>query len=301
MTSAITPNSPIARIRISKFVIVESLESHETKTGRITADLLNELVAEHAPVLKVQYEVCDSVAEFRTLVQSLAKEAFAGHEAPVLHLECHGSESYGIEFANGSCMAWDDLAETLNVLNVATSFNLLIVLAACYGGHLMGEMTAIRPAPCWGVVAPTKTIDPSDILRGFRTYYKTLLETGDAGHAAKQLADIPVSSGEWFAQLAQTWFEKMVIEYIESHCNRYAAKARARDMAAMLRSEGVKTSCDAILESLRQTHRLNFIGKYFDTYFSTSQIPGANERFSTTRDRIAARIQEMRSTGKYYI
>jgi hypothetical protein len=291
----------MARIRISKFVIVESLESHEVKTGRLLAYQLDEYVAEYAPALKVQYEVCNSGIEFRTLVDSLVKEAVDGQEVPVLHLECHGSASDGIEFANGSSMAWDDLAGTLNVLNIATSFNLLIVLAACYGGHLMGEISAIRPAPCWGVVAPTNTVDPSDILRGFRTYYKTLLETGDAGYAAEQLSDIPISNGKWFAQPAQTWFEKMVFEFLETHCNKSAAKASARILVAKLRAEGFKTSCDAILENYRQINRTNLGGKYFDKFFSTNQIPEANERFSKTRDRIAIRIKEMRATGKYCI
>lgn len=291
----------MSRIRISKFVIVESLENHEVKTGRLLANQLVEYVAEHAPVLKVQYEVCNSAAEFRTLFQTLVNEAVDGQEVPVLHLECHGSASDGLEFANGSSMAWDDLARTLNVLNVATSFNLLIVLAACYGGHLMGEITAIRPAPCWGVVAPTDTVDPSEILRGFRTYYKTLLETGDAGYAARQLSDIPVSSGEWFAKSAQTWFEEMVFEFMETQCKKTATKANARILVAKLRAKGVKTSCDAILENYRLLNRTNFEGKYFDTFFSTNQIPDANERFSITRDRIAIRIKEMRATGKYCI
>jgi hypothetical protein len=285
---------------VSKLVIVESLESHEPKTGRITADLLESLVAEYASTLRVQFETCDSAADFRSLVQSLAEEAFAGLEAPVLHLECHGSESHGLEFANGSCMAWDDLAEVLNTLNIATSFNLLVVLAACYGGQLLGEITAIRPAPCWCVVAPTQTVDPSDILRGFRTYYATLLKTGDAGHAAQQLSSISVSSGEWFVQPAQTWFERLVVDYARTHYNRSAAKARARAMTAKLRSEGTNTSCDAMLEILRRQHRSDLTGKYFDTYFSTGRIPGSAERFSATRERVATRLQEMRATGRYF-
>lgn len=301
MSSENTFTYPVARIRVSKLVIVESLEAHEVETGRITADLLEVLVAEHAPTLRVQYEKCDSAIAFRSLVQSLAEEAYAGREAPVLHLECHGSESMGLEFANGSCIAWDDLAETLNVLNVATSFNLLIILAACYGGQLLGEITAIRPAPCWCVVAPTRTVDPADVLRGFRTYYATLLKTGDAGHAAKQLSEVPVSSGEWFVQPAQTWFERLVVDYAETHCNRSAAKNRARAMVAKLRSEGVNTSCDSMLENLRRQHRSDLTGKHFDTYFSTSLIPGSAERFSVTRERVAARLQELRATGRYFV
>ena len=84
------PKYPVTKIRVSKIVVVESLESDEPRTGHITSCLLETLVADYAPILKVQYEQCETADDFRTLVRTLTEEAFSGREVPVLHLECNG-------------------------------------------------------------------------------------------------------------------------------------------------------------------------------------------------------------------
>lgn len=56
-------NSATAGFRLTKFVIVESLEPHEVKTGKILFELPQTLVGEHTPELDVEYRTCENVIE----------------------------------------------------------------------------------------------------------------------------------------------------------------------------------------------------------------------------------------------
>ena len=261
------------RFRITKIVIVESLEAKEVKTGQILSDLLQSLVAEHAPQLRVQYESCDSVVEFKQLILILANEARLGLEAPILHMECHGGSQIGLEFANGSSIAWEDLAQVLSDLNIASSFNLLVVLSACYGGQLLGEVLAFKAAPCWCIVAPSEAINDPDAIGGFRTFYFTLITTRDVGIAASALASTAPSEGYWFTQFSHLWFEQHVIDFIESHCTKSAVRKRAKLLYYRTVKDGHRASVDGIIEKFRREHQQVFTGLYFETFFCTDRIP----------------------------
>ena len=290
-----------AGFRLTKFVIIESLEAHEVKTGKILAELLKTLVCEHAPELKIEYRTCDNVSEFRQLLLELTSEATQQGHAPVLHIECHGSKSDGLEFANGSILSWPDLAAGLTELNVASQFNLLAVLSACFGGYLLGEITALAPAACWCVVAPTLTIDPAESMRGFRIFYTTLLSVGDAGKAAAELQKTALSEGDWFAQLAQLWFERLLLSYVESHCTTEAIRFRAKRMYRRARAEGIAGSVGGFARRLKKQHQQVLTGKYFEVFFCTDRVPTSTTRFAHVRERMTKKLAALRATGLYEI
>lgn len=294
-------NLPTAGFRLTKFVVVESLESHEVKTGKLLADQLQTLVSEHAPELDVEYITCENVIEFRQILANLTQEAKERKAIPVLHVECHGSTSEGLEFANGSSLGWVELASILTELNIATEFNLLAVLSACFGGYLLGEISAITPAAFWCIVAPTLTIDPADAMRGFRIFYRTLFVTGDAGIAATQLVRTRLTEGEWFAQLAQLWFERLVLGYVETHCTPKAARTRATGLYRRLRANGQSASIGGLIRQLKQRNRSDLTGKYFDIFFCTERVPSAANRFAAVRERVHRKLATLRTSGRYVI
>jgi hypothetical protein len=284
---------------LTKFVVVESLEAHEVKTGEILADHLRGLVADHALGLAVEYKLCESAGEFRKILRELAREAQELGHLPVLHVECHGSKSDGLEFANGSLMSWPDLAAELTELNIATQFNLLAALSACFGGYLLGEITALKPTACWCIIAPTEIIDPAEAMRGFRLFYTQLLHLKDAGKATAALRATLLSQGEWFSQLAQLWFERLIVDYAMSHCTFEAVRKRAKRMYRRAREEGLPGGIGSFARRLRSQHRDVLTGRYFEVFFCTDRIPSSRDRFEHVRSRVEQKLNELRGSGKY--
>ena len=285
----------------TKVVIVQSLESHEIETGRIHSDYIDAQMREHNSIVPVELIICSSSIEFLQILERLIKDARLHDEIPLLHVECHGSPTEGLEFENGSTLTWPEVAAVLLRLNIVTGFNLLTVFSACFGAYFLGQMGAINPAPCWCVVAPTESVDPGEILQGFRVFYSTFFHHADAGEAVSALARIHLSNGRWFGQFAELWFEKLVISYIEVHCTKDAVRKRATQLYRQLLQEGHRKSIGHLTRVLRQRNRSSLLQDYFDRYFITDQLPGNCQRFAGARTRLHAKISELRSSGKFVL
>jgi hypothetical protein len=286
---------------LSEIVVVESLEPHEAPTGAILVKTLDGLIGELAPNLRVTHWPCESALEFRAQMQQLADRARKSGVRPLLHIEAHGSEAGGLEFANGSSLSWDDLGLLLTELNVATQFNLFVVVAACYGAHLVSQFSPLSPAPAWGIVAPTRSVDPGELLRGFRSFYGCLLRTKDATLATTILEDGNLSEGHWFSEMAEDWFGLLVTNYIKENLSHRAVRNWARSLSRRMRGQGYRAGVGSVTRQLRTQHATTLSGKYFDAFFCVGRVPGAEARFEAVRERLQRSIASLRATGLYML
>lgn len=284
----------------NRIVIIQSLESFETETGKILSEFIlgeQEIAAINLPVEVIS---CGYVAEFLRIVQKLTSEAASG-SIPLLHVECHGDPIQGLEFENGSMLSWEDVSGALLALNIASGFNLLSVFSACFGAHFLGQMGAITAAPCWCMVAPTKTVDPGEVLAGFRAFYTALFRVRDIGNAVNAIGRSRLSRGRWLSEFAEVWFQTVVTGYVKDYCNKLAALKRARKIYRQLKGNGQYESIGAILRLLRKRNRQSLVQEYFNVYFVTNQIPENITRFENARQRVKAELSKLRSTGQYII
>lgn len=284
---------------LSEVVVVESLEPNEARTGAILSRTLEGLMAELAPNLKVTLWPCESALEFRSQLQHLADRSRNHGDRPLLHIEAHGSEAWGLEFANGSTLSWGDLGELLTELNVATQFNLLVVVAACYGAHLASQFSPVSPAPAWGIVAPTQSVDPGELLGGFRSFYECLLRTKDASLATDLLEGVSLSEGIWFSEMAEDWFGILVTSYIKEHLGHSAFRDWSKSLSRRMHGLGLRAGVGSVTRQLRAQHASSLTGKYFDAFFCIGRVPGAEARFAEVRERLKANIASLRATGLY--
>ena len=207
----------------------------------------------------------------------------------------------GLELANGSCMPWAELSNLFVELNQATGFNLLVVLSACYAGHFLSRLLTFEPAPFWMMLAPTETIDPAEILRGFRKFYSELISSRDIGKAMQSLSSVALEEGHWFAQNAEQWFERMTADYVKNHCNVRVARARVNSNYAKLKAEGHQMPMKEVKRHFKKANKDALLGTHFDKYFMTSAIPRNAFRFQLTKRRLTVKLEAMRSTGQYWI
>ena len=289
-----------AGLTITKIVIIESLESHERKTGQILAGHLEAEVARLSLHIEIDFRTCWSAIEFRRILELLRDEAEDGH-VPVIHVECHGDRDDGLEFENGSNLPWEELAAALVPINVVTGFNLLVSVSACFGGYFVGMMGAIKPSPVYAVVAPTDTVRPSELLAGFLIFYTTFLETLDAGKAERKLTQQRLSSGRWFSQVAELWFERVVLGYARTYCSKKATRKRAGKLYRKLKKGGRASHVGNLKRQLKKRNRESLLKDYFSQYFMVEKIPPNAVRFSPTRARMQRALEDLRGTGKYVL
>jgi len=288
-----------AGFRFSRVVVVESLEAHEFASGtRLVEYLQTQLGGLEAslPVVRVS---CESAIEFRDTMSRLTAEAARG-EIPLLHVECHGDEGFGLEFSNGSTLGWEELSLVLERLNRATHLNLVAVFAACFGAHFAAQLVPLRGAPCFALIAPTHTVDAGEILGSFREFYTTLFRSLDAGQAAAAVVKRGLSTGTWFADTAERWFVTMITTYVQTHVTWDAMIARAESIRSKVPPEARPGRARA-LRQLRKAQQQELRENYFKTYFLVAEFPHHEARFCEAQRRLTSALDEFAQTGRYVL
>lgn len=300
MGTGATPFS-LAKGWMTHVVVIESLEEDEPRTGKVLADFLGPLDERAACGVGVAYMTCEHRGEFIEMIGGLIRAAVDQKACPVLHIECHGDEVHGLQFANGSEMPWRELAEVLAALNRATGFNLLVVVSACYGGHLLSELVCGHPAPCLALIGPTDEVSPSDIMAGFMRFYRKLFASLNASQAVAALRSVPLASGEWFVEHAERWYPILALGYVEKHCTRAATRARALAVWRQLQTDGKDVPKKSLKQGFTRSSREDLTGDMFDRYFMLDSHPNNRSRFEQTRRLMEGELASLRKTGRYSV
>jgi hypothetical protein len=301
-TNANAPGTRAKKVRVgftfSQVLIIESLPAGEVRTGGVLAETLRPIIDEHSPEIAVELLVVDGSEKFQNVLIALGKAAPTGHR-PVLHVECHGSQAHGLVFADGSVLSWDAFGNLLTDLNVATQFNLLSVVSACFGAHLLGQFSPVRPAPAWCIIAPTEEVFSSELMAGFRQFYAELFATSDAGKATDTILRTTLSSGTWFAKLAEDWYEDVVVQFIEKQCTHDAMHRWAKSAHRKAKRRGLEMNLKDTRRGLVDQVNAGVSSKYFDRFFCVDRLPNNVVRFETARTRVVEHVERLRATGRY--
>jgi hypothetical protein len=270
----------------NRLVVIQSLEDHETQTGKILHDFLTPRLPEGCDI---EFQPCESAIGFTAIIERLIAET-AGGVLPIVHIETHGDKTTGLEFANGSMLSWDELSSSLSRLNIATGFNFMVTCAACFGMFLMSKMNMNRSAVCYCILAPTDLVDPSELLGGFREFYVTFFGCMDAGKASSAMQSQKLQNGAWFGKAADAWYEQMIVAYAEKAADPELHAENLTIIAAGL-GQSSQHSREDIERYLRTKQRMFLNEEAFHTFFCTNDLPANIERFDTTRRNAALQLQ----------
>lgn len=282
--------------KFTKVVVIQSLSDEDPKTGKHVVEYINGLEECNGIAELVE---CSSATQFLNHLRTLEEE-IRGGKIPLLHVECHGHLDKGLFFADKSSLSWQELVTLLRKINQLTRFNLVAVFSACFGGYFLSHTGAIEASPFWAFVAPTSTVDDSEIMRGFRVFYSTLFHEKDVGKAAAALRREELSYGSWFGESAEKWFLRVVIGYVKTHCNAQATLTRTRIMYRTLRSSGVQTGIGRLKRTITQKNRA-MIPVYFDRFFMTQEFPENKIRFAAAKRELENQISKLKSRNTYSI
>ncbi len=142
--------------RFNSVAILDAIPEGELNTARRLREDLEVVAASLQVRLIIQYFRIETVAHLTDCIDSLLTSLGESGIMPMIHFEGHGySDENRIASASGEPCTWEQLKELITPLNAAMGLNLLLVLAACYGGSFVRAIRTTDRAPVWGLIGPT--------------------------------------------------------------------------------------------------------------------------------------------------
>src|SRR5207253_2783325 len=120
-----------------------------------------------------------------------------GRHSPILHIETHGNPD-GIELTSGEFLRWAEFRQEFIAINVASNINLLIVLAACNGAHLLEIIQPTDRAPVRAIIGPNRVLYPAEVKKGTLALYRTLFKTKNLVSAFDEMNEAVASDQKTF-------------------------------------------------------------------------------------------------------
>lgn len=289
-----------AEISINKIIIIESLKPKDLLTGSHLREYLKELGASPASGLPpVEFITIGREDEFVRYIESLIEDAKTNHVRPLIHLELHGGFD-GLQFTDDSELLYKDLLALLIELNVATSFNLAMFVAACFSAYLKKSYVDDwdeNPAPFAFMAGFNNKIGEDDILPSTELFYKTLADEKNFGKAALVLKNTKI--GSWDCMFAEVYYIETLKSFIKLQCRKQTVRQRAHGIKQT--DKGSQAECRDIKRLLLKQHRDFLEFKFFENFFAVKQFPAHQTKFKYIKDLGNMEVAKLRGTQQYLI
>jgi hypothetical protein len=272
-------------VNFSRIVIIQSLLSNDESTGTKLHEDLETLNAFHDLGLEIDLINVHKSHELIEALNNIACRAREDGLNPLIHLEIHGSDdATGLVLSSEDYVSWKDIKDPLTEINIACKLNLIVILAVCYGAHLMQIIQPTDRAPCWGLIGPSEKIESGLILKSFYEFYRTLIETGSGYKAIKALAKVNEQSrlnSKYNFTNAEYFFKTVYLRYKEEECSPDAIARRARRMYRKLKKEqGVGIRSVGQLKRHLIKSQEEYFYKYTNIFFMCDLYEENRSRFN---------------------
>lgn len=270
----------MSEFTFTRVSIIQALVG-EFESGKHLKHYIDGLRDDHPELPPVDFVNVRNKDDFLTELTSLTSLAEKSGEQPILHIEAHGLKNErGLIFPDGSVLDWLDLAPALAKLNRATDFNLLVCVAACFGGHFLEGVNPLHPSPCLGLLGPTELTDGAELLGSFRGFYRELLIREDANAGLTALLNHRLNAGGFLVVNASEWYVKLSKGYLAHGCTTDMLKQRAEGIREQMEDEDKPVPPMPELLEIGRSNARNFLDRSFGAFFMTDDIPANVHRFS---------------------
>lgn len=209
----------------NKIWVIESLPSGEMRTGKNLFENQLENAKQVQQGLVIDFADPITKCELFDALGEIRNEALSG-TYPIIHFDCHGCEN-GLETASGELVKWDEIREILIEINRSTRLNLMIVIAACNGAHLIKTSTKLDAAPFWAIIGPKKKVSAGHIQDNFGRFYESFLSDLDGDKAINILNEGAGRQDRVYHFLsAAGLFSRAYRAYYSNHCIGKGKKER---------------------------------------------------------------------------
>lgn len=262
----------------NRLLIVESLTERDFPSGSQLRDRLNGMSGDFPAGLSIEFTTVLSVVDFLSLIDEEVVRATGG-DYPILHIEVHGREDKkGLVFSDGSFLDWSGLADALRKLNKATGFNLLIAVAACFGGYSLGMVKPGAPAPCCALIGPSDKIYGDELLGNFSAFYSEFLKNLHGETAIAALKKNVLTAGRFETVSAPDWFFRIIKDYLLNHCTRDRLLERSRVIQRSYKANKASVTQKVMLDIISKRND-KVVTEYYRTFFMLDDIPSNAHRY----------------------
>lgn len=271
--------------RFNSIAILDAIPNGELNTARCLREDLIDIATYSAGGFAVRYFRVETIDNLETGISALLSEATDSGLKPWLHVEGHGlDDESGFITANSSHCSWDHLKELITPLNRATDFNLILILATCFGGSFARAISTVDRAPILGLIGPTREITIGEVEIDFPEFYRTFFETGSLKQSIDALTR-HASSDLYFRTTAERFFYDVWASYKRNACSKEQIRQRARRMYREAKSQNLpKTPSIGQLKRLLKSKEKEEVlfAKYRDNYFMYDIKASNRTRFPVT-------------------
>jgi hypothetical protein len=273
--------------KVGQIWIVDSLGDDDRQTGRrLREDLEDHITVRNLTVPVIFRRVCDPTALLSSLDELQTDIEKTGRNA-ILHLECHGSTNCsGLVLRDGSYVPWDDLKPRLQAINLASRFNLFLILGCCNGGYVAQIARLEEPAAFCALLGPNNELGERDLLDGLRAFYTELLTVRDATAAFNALRTA-VPDFPYFYTTAEGLFRLGFAAYIREETTAEQLSRRAQSIHQRLRDSGHPDPRELkrISQTLKDLEKPEF-DRCRRAYFALDLYPENEARFTVSYDDV---------------
>lgn len=278
----------MAGAKFNTIVVVDAIPDWELNTARrLHGHLLD--IANSVEGLDVRYSRVNTLQDLASLISALTREVAHG-VLPSLHIEAHGfADERGFLTAQNEPCLWEAFKDMVTPLNVATNLNLMVMMAACYGGSFARAIRTTDRAPVWGVLGPTRDVTAGQIEDGFSAFYSAIFQEVSEFSPFRALAE-HVPRGTYHLTTAEEFFYQVWINYRTEHCTEDELSQRAKAIHHELRRRGgdapeVSAIRKHILDKDPQTFE-----NFRDHYFMYDLDKQNRERYPVTYEEATKRL-----------
>jgi hypothetical protein len=296
-------NDPGELGKIGQVWFIESLADDDIHTGRRLREDLEDLRTARRLKLRVVLRRAANRAEFSAALEELRASVVATGLNPILDIECHGDDDLGLQLADGSLVAWDELKAKLEAINVYARFNLILVLGCCYGAYFGREARLYERAPFVAYIAPTERIEVRILAAGLHAFYEELFTSFDISNAVNALGAAAPGFGYLYSS-ALGLFRSVFGMLIREEGSVEGLRRRAQAMVQRAQAESGKTlDVDELARFIKAREPEQF-EQLMRTYFAFDLFPENAARFPLTyadvqRDAVERATLRMNHRGGY--
>jgi hypothetical protein len=157
------------------------------------------------------------------VLRAIAEDARVYARWPILHIEAHGDFT-GINVASGEYLPWREFEDALIAINESSRLNLVVVIAACKGAHLVKVLASQignrGRAPMRILIGPVRNVTTGEIEQACPVFYRTLFDTEDGGTPWHAMNDAVAPGRMTFGIFtAEDMFYRVMHGYFATHCS----------------------------------------------------------------------------------
>jgi hypothetical protein len=269
--------------RFNGIAILDAIPTGELNTARRLHEDLKDIANYIAAGLEVRYFRIDTLEDLESGISQLLREATDSGLKPWLHIEGHGLvDERGFSTANTFHCTWTRLRELITPLNVATDFNVVLVLATCFGGSFARAITTVDRAPVLGLIGPTREITIGEVEIDFPAFYQTFFKTASLKEAIAALS-ARAQSNLYYRTTAEQFFYDVWASYKRNACSERQIDERARRMYRQAKSQNLpRTPGIGQLRRRLRSEEKRLFEKYRDRYFMYDINTSNRTRFPVT-------------------